>query len=95
MTTEIPSAAGVAAKVTAEAVRLMHAEDRWMTDLSEAAYGVRYELSGRLLALRWVLCLLKGWNPTLESVKGGKADGFLRVSHNLPGGCSEKDCGAW
>lgn len=82
-------------KIAEQATWVGHALDRILDDRSDAAYVVRDGLVGQLSGLRWVLCLLKDWDPARESQPGRQADLFLMNWHNLPGHCRREDCGMW
>ena len=76
--------------VCAEVVRLGHVRIR--TDL---AHDQELYLLGQIKGLRVSLCLLKGWDPIMESGKEEQADRFVTVWHNLPGHCGRDGCGPW
>ncbi len=96
MTRQAPlTGAELVEKIAEQAVWLTHQRDRILDDRSDAAYVLRDSLTGQLTGLRWVLCLLKGWDPARESQHGRQADLFLRNWHNLPGHCGQEGCGPW
>ena len=79
----------------ADAVRMMHIQDRVMDDPSDAGESTEVFMLGKVIGLRRALCLAKGWDPHAESDTGGRADQFIRNWHNLPGHCSVAGCGMW
>lgn len=95
MTGALGGTAWLVDRISEEVVRLTHFRQRLLNDPDPGSHSIRTELAARIHGLRWALCLLKGWCPAYESGTGEKADGFIRVWHNLPGHCTEDGCGAW
>jgi hypothetical protein len=94
--TEALTGAELVDRIAVQATWLAHRLNDLLDDDSDAADVLRDNLTGQLTGMRWVVCLLKGWDPARGSAGiQGRADLFLRNWHNLPGHCNRNGCRPW